>query len=170
MCVIAMAVTRNGVPVRCWTFPGNTADTAIIRTVKDDVAGWNHSRHCRRTARDLAQDFVPTSVAEPVRDRLEVVDVAEQHGDEAGVAAGETLLETVPTVPTVTRFARPVSASVRAATSSRRDGRCALMAPVFPACGSLRQPGGRARVRHTGRRGRRAGPASGVCDGPVGYD
>jgi len=30
--VIAMAVTRDGVPVRCWTFPGNTADTSIIRT------------------------------------------------------------------------------------------------------------------------------------------
>ena len=38
-----MAVTRDGVPVRCWTFPGNTADTAIIRTVKDDLAGWNLS-------------------------------------------------------------------------------------------------------------------------------
>jgi hypothetical protein len=42
--VIAMAVTRDGVPVRCWTFPGNTADTAIIRTVKDDLAGENLSR------------------------------------------------------------------------------------------------------------------------------
>ncbi len=42
--VIAMAVTRDGVPVRCWTFGGNTADTAIIRTVKDDLAGWNLSR------------------------------------------------------------------------------------------------------------------------------
>ncbi len=42
--VIAMAVTRDGVPVRCWTFPGNTNDTSIIRTVKDDLAGWN----CRR--------------------------------------------------------------------------------------------------------------------------
>ncbi len=40
--VIAMAVTRDGVPVRCWTFPGNTADTTIMRTVKDDLAGWNH--------------------------------------------------------------------------------------------------------------------------------
>jgi transposase len=37
--VIAMAVTRDGVPVRCWTFPGDTADTAIIRTVKDDLTG-----------------------------------------------------------------------------------------------------------------------------------
>lgn len=42
--VIAMAVTRDGVPVRCWTFPGNTADTAIIRTVKDDLDGWNLHR------------------------------------------------------------------------------------------------------------------------------
>src|SRR5664280_377808 len=42
--VIAMAVTRDGVPVRCWTFPGNTADTAIIRTVKDDLTGWNLHR------------------------------------------------------------------------------------------------------------------------------
>jgi len=42
--VIAMAVTRDGVPVRCWTFPGNTADQAIIRTVKDDLGGWGLRR------------------------------------------------------------------------------------------------------------------------------
>ena len=42
--VIAMAVTRDGVPVRCWTFPGDTGDTSIIRTVKDDLAGWNLHR------------------------------------------------------------------------------------------------------------------------------
>lgn len=42
--VIAMAVTRDGVPVRCWTFPGSENDQAIIRTVKDDLAGWNLRR------------------------------------------------------------------------------------------------------------------------------
>jgi Transposase DDE domain len=42
--VIAMAVTRDGVPVRCWTFPGDTADTAIIRTIKDDLGGWGLRR------------------------------------------------------------------------------------------------------------------------------
>jgi hypothetical protein len=42
--VIAMAVTRDGVPVRCWTFPGDTADTAIIRTIKDDLNGWGLRR------------------------------------------------------------------------------------------------------------------------------
>jgi Transposase DDE domain len=42
--VIAMAVTRDGIPVRCWTFPGDTADTAIIRTIKDDLDGWGLRR------------------------------------------------------------------------------------------------------------------------------
>jgi hypothetical protein len=42
--VIAMAVTREGVPIRCWTFPGNTADTAIIRTIKDDLTDWRLHR------------------------------------------------------------------------------------------------------------------------------
>jgi Transposase DDE domain len=42
--VIAMAVTRAGVPIRCWTFPGNEADTTVIRRVKDDLAGWNLHR------------------------------------------------------------------------------------------------------------------------------
>jgi hypothetical protein len=42
--VIAMAVTRDGIPVRCWTFPGSTADQKIIRRVKDDLGGWNLRR------------------------------------------------------------------------------------------------------------------------------
>jgi transposase len=42
--VIAMAVTRDGVPVRCWSFPGDTADTAIIRTITDDLDGWGLRR------------------------------------------------------------------------------------------------------------------------------
>jgi transposase len=42
--VIAMAVTRDGIPVRCWTFPGNTQDQKIIRTIKDDLGSWNLHR------------------------------------------------------------------------------------------------------------------------------
>ena len=42
--VIAMAVTRDGIPVRCWTFPGDTADQTIIRRVKDDLGSWNLRR------------------------------------------------------------------------------------------------------------------------------
>ncbi|MHB9149898.1 MAG: hypothetical protein ACYC33_07455 [Thermoleophilia bacterium] len=37
--VIGMAMTREGVPVRCWTFPGNSADKLIMRTIRDDLAG-----------------------------------------------------------------------------------------------------------------------------------
>jgi transposase len=39
-----MAVTRDGIPVRCWAFPGNTAGQKIIRKVKDDLGGWNLHR------------------------------------------------------------------------------------------------------------------------------
>lgn len=42
--VIGMAVTRKGIPVRVWTFPGDSSDQAIIRKVKDDLRGWNLSR------------------------------------------------------------------------------------------------------------------------------
>jgi len=37
---MVLAVTADGVPVRCWTFPGNTSDQVIIRTIEDDLAGW----------------------------------------------------------------------------------------------------------------------------------
>ncbi|MGB3230694.1 MAG: IS1634 family transposase, partial [Mycobacterium sp.] len=42
--VIAMAVTRDGIPVRCWTFAGSESDQRIIRTVKDDLGAWNLHR------------------------------------------------------------------------------------------------------------------------------
>ena len=39
-----MAVTAEGIPIRCWTFPGQTSDQAIIKTIKDDLAGWMLNR------------------------------------------------------------------------------------------------------------------------------
>jgi len=42
--VIGMAVTRTGIPVRVWTFPGNSSDQQIIRKVKDDLRDWKLSR------------------------------------------------------------------------------------------------------------------------------
>ncbi len=42
--VIGMAVTRKGIPVRVWTFPGTASDQVIIRKVKDDLRGWSLSR------------------------------------------------------------------------------------------------------------------------------
>jgi transposase len=35
--VIGLAVTRDGIPVRAWCWPGNTADLALIRQVKADM-------------------------------------------------------------------------------------------------------------------------------------
>jgi hypothetical protein len=42
--VIGMAVTRDGIPVRVWCWPGNTSDSALIRQVKDDMRDWTLSR------------------------------------------------------------------------------------------------------------------------------
>jgi len=42
--VIGMAVTRDGIPVRVWCWPGNTSDSKLIRQVKDDMRDWTLSR------------------------------------------------------------------------------------------------------------------------------
>ena len=42
--VIGMAVTRDGIPLRVWCWPGHTADSALIRQVKDEVRNWSLSR------------------------------------------------------------------------------------------------------------------------------
>jgi hypothetical protein len=42
--VVGMAVTRDGIPVRVWSWPGGTADSALIRQVKDDMRAWSLSR------------------------------------------------------------------------------------------------------------------------------
>ena len=42
--VIGLAVTRDGLPVRSWVFPGNTADVATVEKVKADLRGWRLGR------------------------------------------------------------------------------------------------------------------------------
>jgi len=42
--VIGLAVTREGIPVRCWVWPGNTNDAETVATVKADLAGWRLNR------------------------------------------------------------------------------------------------------------------------------
>ncbi|MBN2196761.1 MAG: transposase [Polyangiaceae bacterium] len=42
--VIGLAVTRDGLPVRSWVFPGNTADVATVAKVKEDLRGWRLGR------------------------------------------------------------------------------------------------------------------------------
>jgi Transposase DDE domain len=38
--IIGMAVTRDGIPVRVWCWPGDTNDSALIRQVRDDMREW----------------------------------------------------------------------------------------------------------------------------------
>jgi Transposase DDE domain len=42
--LIGMAVTRTGIPIRAWCWPGNTADQPLIRQVKDELRDWKLSR------------------------------------------------------------------------------------------------------------------------------
>jgi len=42
--LIGMAVTRTGIPIRAWCWPGNTGDQPLIRQVKDELREWRLSR------------------------------------------------------------------------------------------------------------------------------
>jgi len=42
--VLGLAVTRDGIPIRVWTFPGNASDQELIRQVKDDLLAWKLGR------------------------------------------------------------------------------------------------------------------------------
>ena len=42
--VIGMAVTRAGIPIRVWCWPGNTGDQELIRQAKDDLRAWKLGR------------------------------------------------------------------------------------------------------------------------------
>jgi hypothetical protein len=42
--VIGLAVTREGIPVRVWCWPGNANDAALLPQVKDDLRAWRLGR------------------------------------------------------------------------------------------------------------------------------
>jgi Transposase DDE domain len=42
--VVALAVTREGLPVRSWVFAGNTTDVTTVERIKDDLRGWKLGR------------------------------------------------------------------------------------------------------------------------------
>jgi transposase len=42
--VIGLAVTRTGMPVRVWCWPGNTQDQTVLAEVKDDLRAWKLGR------------------------------------------------------------------------------------------------------------------------------
>jgi transposase len=42
--VIGLAVTKEGIPVRCWVLPGNRQDMKAVEMIKRDLKGWKLSR------------------------------------------------------------------------------------------------------------------------------
>ena len=42
--VVGLAVTREGIPVRSWSFQGNTADMSLVERIKDDLRDWKLGR------------------------------------------------------------------------------------------------------------------------------
>jgi transposase len=54
--VIGLAVTREGIPVRCWCWPGNTNDQSVLKQVKDDLRGWRLGRVVTVVDRGFSSD------------------------------------------------------------------------------------------------------------------
>ena len=54
--VIGLAVTREGIPVRCWVWPGNTNDNSILGEVKDGLRGWRLGRVVTVVDRGFSSD------------------------------------------------------------------------------------------------------------------
>jgi hypothetical protein len=42
--IVALAVTRDGMPVRSWVLPGDTADVSTVARIKEDLRGWRLGR------------------------------------------------------------------------------------------------------------------------------
>ena len=42
--VIGFAMTKDGIPVRAWCWPGNTSDQSVVGEVKKDLNGWKLGR------------------------------------------------------------------------------------------------------------------------------
>jgi hypothetical protein len=54
--VIGLAVTREGIPVRVWCWPGNTNDMSVISEVKDGLRGWRLGRVVTVVDRGFSSD------------------------------------------------------------------------------------------------------------------
>jgi transposase len=54
--VIGLAVTREGIPVRVWCWPGNTNDTTVLPEVKDGLRGWRLGRVVTVVDRGFSSD------------------------------------------------------------------------------------------------------------------
>jgi Transposase DDE domain len=86
--VIALAVTRDGVPVRSWVFPGNTPDVTTVRTIKDDLRAMRLGRvllvgdaglYSRANLAELAKGAGRSILATPIGRVKEIRDEVLSH-------------------------------------------------------------------------------------------
>ncbi len=42
--LIGIAVTKEGIPIRAWSWPGDTGESPLLRQVRDDLKGWQVGR------------------------------------------------------------------------------------------------------------------------------
>ncbi|MCB1470998.1 MAG: IS1634 family transposase, partial [Rhizobiaceae bacterium] len=86
--VIALAVTREGVPVRSWIFPGNTPDVTTVQKVKDDLREMRLGRtlfvgdagmYSKANLEELSKGAGKYILATPIRRVKEVKDEVLSH-------------------------------------------------------------------------------------------
>jgi hypothetical protein len=103
--VVALAVTRDGVPVRSWVFPGNTPDVATVEQVKADLRDMRLGRtlfvgdaglYGKRQLDALAKGAGRYVLATPIRRIAEIRDEVLSHpGRYADIAPGLRAKEVV---------------------------------------------------------------------------
>ncbi len=54
--VIGLAVTKEGIPVRCWCWPGNTTDVSVLPEVRDGMRDWKLGRVVTVVDRGFSSD------------------------------------------------------------------------------------------------------------------
>ena len=86
--IIALAVTREGVPVRSWIFPGNTSDVTTVTKIKDDLRGMRLGRtlfvgdagmYSAANLKELSKGAGRYVLATPIRKVKEIKDEVLSH-------------------------------------------------------------------------------------------
>lgn len=158
--VTGMAVTREGIPVRVWCWPGNTGDSTLIRQVKADMRDWSlgqvvwvtdrgfSSKENRRCLQRGAGHYI---IAEKLRsDSADIKTALSRQGRYQAVAGNLQVKEVRindaddrfvicynPTAPPATRTPGP-SSSPGSKISSR--DRANSPRPNAPSCAEKSQP------------------------------
>jgi hypothetical protein len=86
--IIALAVTREGMPVRSWVFPGNTPDVTTVAKIKDDLRGMRLGRtlfvgdagmYSAANLKELSKGAGRYILATPIRSVKEIKDEVLSH-------------------------------------------------------------------------------------------